>query len=96
MGIDFLDLNFRVEKRFGVQLHVADFPPEILHNNALLTAGLYSDTVQRKINARLRGTGQPEAGDVWPQVRDLIAATVQMDPHEITPESRLIQDLGYT
>jgi acyl carrier protein len=60
MGIDFLELTFRLEKRFGIELRIGvweDVVRRQLGRKFDITAGEVSDVVTAQLNAQRGGKG---------------------------------------
>ena len=91
MGVDLLDLRFRVEHEFGVdpageplrRIAIQRQPPDI-------TAGELHDL----ICDLCRAAGTPVPSDSWRRLTLILSAVSAVDPSEITKESGLIHDLG--
>ena len=123
MGIDFLDMTFRLEKRFGIRMPpmTAWEPRYILGRRGLdLTAWDVAEVVAEQLaieaarprqvpgtvvleyesaSALARRDHSPAelAGDaaaVWPGVRDVLCDTLGRHPSDVTPDARLVSDLG--
>ncbi|HSI33891.1 MAG: hypothetical protein ACAI43_14930 [Phycisphaerae bacterium] len=98
MGIDFLDIVFRLEKEFSIKLPRAalfwtdaemrlrrrERPP--------LTAGL----LHRQLVEFLSRNRLDVPADSWERVRKCLSAALGVKEDEIRPDSRLIEDLGAT
>ena len=106
MGIDFLDCTFRVEKEFGIKsprkrgdMWVAvlagvervpeDLTPGWAEN---LTAG----DMLRATEKMIKAAGKEVPEDCWPRLQKCIAETVAISPEEVSLESKLVKDLGFT
>lgn len=91
MGIDHLDLQFQLEKRFGVRFRRAEMfararrrvPPDT-------SVGELHEYVCRK----LRRLGRPAPPDSWQAVREVVARTLSVKVDEVGEESLLVRDLG--
>lgn len=98
MGIDFLDLYFRVEKAFDITL--SRMQPEDLGMSAEdqnagkvppLTAGMFHDFVC----GVLKKAGKPVPPSSWHRVQLCIARVGHVEIKEIT-RSALSEDLGFS
>jgi hypothetical protein len=92
LGIDFLDIVFRLEKefRFDARLQPAPWDDRPVPN---LTAG----QLHHWVCERLMYTGRPVPSDSWPRVQRCIGEALGMPESQILdirPEDRLVQDLG--
>jgi hypothetical protein len=98
MGIDFLDCRFRIEKAFKLRHHPRAFDLRKL-NAPLDERGRPIVTCARMlqwVELTLTESGHDVPEDCWPRLRECIAATVGASVEEVTLESRLVQDLGFT
>lgn len=125
MGIDFLDMTFRLEKRFGFWLPPGWCEPIVARREKFdLTAGEVCAAVEARLNAIRQQAPPPEIRrsdptildyesrqttgvyaetrnlaadtDAWPGTREVIAATLGLNPHDVHKHSRLVKDLGMT
>jgi hypothetical protein len=93
MGIDVLDIMFRIEKRFGIRIVGADWtdlvgkrsPPDI-------TAG----ELWFLVAAKLHEAHLPVPRSCWNAVRVILSQALRVPPREIKKESWLIRELGMT
>jgi hypothetical protein len=91
VGIDFLDIEFRIEKEFGIALQVSDL-------NSVSDARDRSDITAGElhfiIGCKLRESGRPVPRSIWNKVRIVLSQALGVSPHSIKPESWIIKDLG--
>jgi acyl carrier protein len=93
MGIDFLDLVFRLEKRYNLILDTGEWERLTANRvNKDITAG----EVQFVVGLALRDVGRPVPRSLWNGVRLTLADTLGVKVSRIKPESRLVKDLGMT
>ena len=90
MGLDFLDVCFRLERRFNVRLERADF--EHLWNRKPfdLTAGELHEILCKQ----LHDAGRPVPISSWNAVRLELGDTLGMSPLQIRRETWMGHDLG--
>ncbi len=103
MGIDFIECVFRIEKAFGIPRRALDSrklePIRRLGNLPGRRYGPPVVTCRDMLNwveLALRETGRPVPEDSWPRLRACIADTVKMPVEQVTLDSRLVQDLGFS
>ena len=89
MGIDALDLAFRLEKRFGVRIRPGDCLPIFQARRDLTVGGLHEVVCRR-----LREEGRPVPFASWNGVRLEVGKALGVSPLVIRRSSRLIADLG--
>lgn len=112
MGLDYLDLIFRVEKEFKVRISQADLEemgrvqPDVPASAVLEL--LVTRPTCPSCGYSLRGHGVagmcPECGgsfvfdseETWERLRRILAAVTRLDPVKISRESLLVRDLGFT
>lgn len=90
MGVDWLDVRLRLERRFGVRIEYADFDHLIGREQADLTAGELYDALCK----RIRNAGRPVPHSCWNGVRLDLAEALNVSPLSIRRENRLARDLG--
>lgn len=90
MGLDMMDIVFRLERRFGVRLEIANFDHLRDPRRTDLTAGELFDVVSSSIQA----VGRPVPANCWNGVRLELAKVLYVSPLGIRRESRLSGDLG--
>ena len=90
MGIDALDITFRLEKRFGIKTSRDDLKAFENTDWSAFTAGFLHDLICEK----LRQAKRPIPRSTWNGVRLDIARGIGISPLLIRREQRLIQDLG--
>jgi len=111
MGLDLLDLSFRIKQRFDV-----DLPPdgqswaEFGWSSADPDGRPFEFTVGQiyeYLLARVEIVEQPEKQtdvatadatwsprEVWDELSQILVECLAVDPEDVTPEARLIADLG--
>jgi hypothetical protein len=97
MGIDFLDCCIRIEKEFNLPRKALDVRKLDAPRSA--RGGLVGATagdVARWVEACMVAQGSEPPPDLWPRVRGCIAATVYESTENVTPTSRIVEDLGFT
>ena len=87
MGIDLLDMVFRLEREFGLRVNRED---DLFQRGDDMTAG----EVQFIVGVQLLEQGKALPDDFWPRVQRVIAKTLEIPEHQIHPTSRLFDDLG--
>jgi hypothetical protein len=97
MGIDFLDRMFRIERAFGIpfrafDLNKLDTPRDRRGYHRVITC----EQMLKWVELTLREHGHEIPEDCWPRLRACIAETVGIPIEQVTLESRIIQDLGFT
>lgn len=90
MGVDWLDIRFRLERRFDVRIELTDFAHLRGRDRADLTAGELFEVVCR----RIRATGRDVPPSAWNGVRLELAQALNVSPLGIRRESWLVADLG--
>ena len=90
MGIEMLDIVFRLERRFGVRLEPSYFDYLRELGRTDITAGELFEAV----GDRLRAVGRPVPANCWNGVRLELANVLLVSPLSIRRESRLHGDLG--
>jgi len=91
MGIDALDIVFRIEKRYNVKVDMQDWVELANHRTpGDLTAG----ELHFLIGASLQESNQPVPRSLWNGLRVILAQSLAVSPQKIKPESWLIKDLG--
>ncbi|MCA9068990.1 MAG: hypothetical protein KDA84_08710 [Planctomycetaceae bacterium] len=90
MGVDWLDIQFRLERRFDIKLNRMDLERLWDEERQDLTAGdllsLVSDTLQTQ--------NRKVSFSAWTRVRLEVAIALGVSPQKIHRESWLIADLG--
>ncbi len=93
MGIDFLDLTFRIEKLLGVTLDNDDwFESAKGRARGDMTAG----ELHFLVGVKLREAELPVPWSCWTRVRVAVAETAGVPIHEVKRDSWLCEDLGLT
>jgi acyl carrier protein len=93
MGLDALEIRFRLEKRFGIEIRGPGL------NVAFHTAGSLAELVWQKLQETLvtkRPTGAEQftREECWEGVREVLADVLVIKPDQIRPDCHLIDDLG--
>nr|WP_038160423.1 hypothetical protein [Verrucomicrobium sp. BvORR106] len=84
MGMESVELVMAVEEAFGIAISDQDA-------STAKTAGDLRDLVLRA----LRDQGiQTDADQVWLKLKDIIVDQLGVSPHQVTPETDFIRDLG--
>ena len=89
-GIDWLDVVWRLEQEFEVDLKGSDFERFTAKERTGLTAGQLWDAVVGK----LRQTGIEVPGNGWERLVVALCEAFNVDAERINPDSRLYADLG--
>lgn len=89
MGVDALDLVFRLEKSFEIKLPHTD-------KNELfdVPVGVCAGHVHDFICKRLSEVGRPIPYSSWHRVQLCISRAVGVPPQRVKRDSRLVKDLG--
>jgi hypothetical protein len=90
MGVDWLDIRFRLERQFDITFEQTDFAHVWESGRRDLTAGELFDVVC----VRLQSEGRPIPYSGWNRVRLELARALVVPPHHIHVDSRLVADLG--
>jgi hypothetical protein len=94
MGLDALDLTFRLEKSLGYRLTRSDweelFRPTATPSRWDCTAGEFHDWVCR----RMRAAGHPVPFGSWRRVKICISDVTGTPLAEVRKDAYLIKDLG--
>jgi len=98
MGIDFLDLEIRVQKAFGI-----DHPrPHLYQTREQYSQGQFPthDPTVAELHDNLRefldAHRLPVPPDSWERLQRCIAQTLAIPPQSIRPDHHLKEDLGAT
>jgi acyl carrier protein len=84
MGLDTVELVIRVEKAFDIEIPDADAA-------TLVTVG----DLQAYVGGVLRRQGRIESADsVDAQLRDIICDQLGVEPEDVVPSARFVDDLG--
>jgi hypothetical protein len=90
LGVDWFDIRFRLERRFGVGIEYADFDHLTSRGRADLTAGDLYEVLCK----RIRAVGRRVPYSCWNGLRRDLAEALNVSPFSIRQESRLARDLG--
>ena len=96
MGIDFLDCVFRIEKAFGLPSRAFVLDRLVIPRD---DRGRFAVTCREMLDwveLTLRENGRQIPDDCWQRLQICIAGTVACPLEEVTLQSRLVQDLGFT
>lgn len=90
MGVDWLDIRFRIERRYGVRFERDDFThrPNIRTND--ITAGELFAVVAEKLQA----SGRRVPASCWNGVRLEVGEALSVSPLTIRSGTLLIAELG--
>lgn len=97
MGIDVLDLVFRLETRFGIQIPRGDWIKLMMKNDPPdIAVGDVFDFVRSRAIAS--GVVDPEmdADLIWPMFQRDISDSLGVEPDEVVKDRWIIRDLGAT
>ncbi len=82
MGLDLLDITFRIERQFGIDLSQDDFK-SILHDRDVQVGDLY-DLILRKLHLRDVGRNDIRLNHaLWTNVQELIGAVTEIPLEQI-------------
>lgn len=95
MGLDLLDLVFRLERRFGTKIRRAQLdeligandPPDIL-------VGALFDLVRQTAKPGGLFDEEMDAESLWPMFQREVSDSLGVDEEEVTKEKWLIRELG--
>ncbi|MFO0978053.1 MAG: hypothetical protein U0996_16725 [Planctomycetaceae bacterium] len=87
MGIDLLDVSFRLERATGVAVSQSDWA-SLVKDGDILVGDLYSLLLCRL------SKDTDECCQLWLTVKDCLVNALGVDDREVTMEARLIRDLG--
>lgn len=94
MGVDLLDIRFRIEREFGVRLEMRDlvFPEqsEKIHDP---TAGQLFEFLLRSLPVS-EHAAKPTDEELWHRLQLIIADVCYIPPTAVIPTARLHADLG--
>lgn len=112
MGIDVLDLVFRIERAFGVRIKNDDLskaamkrrPPDVSAGELLWMVRsqprccrCHYDLRGHDASGRCPECGEPFSPEAtWEKLRDILAEVIGVEVAEITPDSLIVRDLGMT
>ncbi len=91
MGLEFLDLTFRLERDFAVALPKRSF----LQEADVYRRDIRAEQVHEGIRTFLKHSSFPIPEDSWQRIQKSIAGTVGLKPEQVMRDSWLIKDLGY-
>ncbi|MBA4031741.1 MAG: hypothetical protein C0478_12750 [Planctomyces sp.] len=99
MGIDLLDLMFRVEREFGITLQRADLMQLLKDGNTTdPPAGTWSDIRVADfvsfVEAAISDQQAAPAPDVYNRIKKHIVECLGVEPLDVTPNAWLVRDLG--
>jgi len=94
MGIDLLDISFRIEREFGVRPKMQDLVfPETSRRIHDPTAGELFEFLLRSLPASELDT-RPADEEIWRRLQLIIADVCYIPPTAVIPTARLHADLG--
>jgi len=95
VGIDYLDIVFRIEKLFHARLDLREFEPVVRDRKPWdMTVAELIREVESKLEKR---TGHsPDLSEIDEPVRRIIADALGAKPEAVRSEAWLIKDLGMT
>ena len=98
MGIDCLDIVFRLEKEFGLMFHRGQlgWPEDDARRRKPPLSGFTAGQLHEQVCNVLSRQGLEIPPDSWVRVRGCIATALQLKPEQVRREDRLIEDLGVT
>jgi acyl carrier protein len=85
MGLDTVELVMKVEKDFGIQIPDADAA-------RLVSVGDLHRYVIDQLHRQSRFDG--DAAQIYAQLRDLICTQLGVEPDDVIPSARFVDDLG--
>jgi acyl carrier protein len=85
MGLDTVELIMRIEKHFGIEIPNAEAPK-------LETVGLLHGYIVAELSRLGRFNGDRD--EVYAQLRELICDQLGVEPEEVVPSARFVDDLG--
>jgi hypothetical protein len=93
MGIDLLDINFRIEREFGVRIALRDLV-HLVKDDAI-----HDPTAGELFDLLVRSLPEPEdsertADDRWTRLQSIIAETCGIPASMVKRDARLVADLG--
>ena len=97
MGIDFLDIIIRVEKRFRVRLDPREFEPHARDRKPCdMTVAELTRELERALEKRRAASPEASKGPIREPMRRIIAEALGIKVGAVRPEAWLIKDLGMT
>ena len=97
MGIDLLDVAFRLERRFGVRISRDQFSKMVLRSDPPdIIVGELFELIRNEIPRAEVLDLDLDSGAVWPIFQREISDALGVDLEEVTKEKGLIHDLGAT
>jgi hypothetical protein len=90
MGVDWLDITFRLERQFDIKFEPKDFAHIWDSGRRDITAEELFDVVC----TRLQTEGRPVPFSAWNRVRLELARALDVPPNEIRRKKWLVSDLG--
>jgi hypothetical protein len=96
MGIDGLDIHFRLEKEFGGKLPHLYWSADELRMKKLPRVDPTMGDIHARLCAFLAETHRPVPADSWSRVQKCIGEALAIPPEQIQPHHRLLADLGAT
>ncbi len=92
MGLDFFDLQFRIERRIGITISPEDWDDLVENGHPPdFTVG----ALQFVIGARLNELGLPVPENLWEMICEDIGDVCGARHNSIKPSTWVIKDLGF-
>jgi hypothetical protein len=96
MGLDFLDCRFRIQREFKLRYRDMDIDKlDVPWDKKGALTGVTAADMARWVEVSILAKGQVPPPDLWPRVQGCIAATVSVRREQVTPTSRIFEDLGF-
>ena len=98
MGIDALDIVFRLEKSFGIKVPRGRlfWTDEQRRRGEDPPGDVSVGEIHERLSGLMREQNLPVPGDSWERVRDCVAGALGVRPEEVRREHRIVRDLGAT
>lgn len=102
MGLDFIDLKFRIEREFDIQLDGQELAAELVRliemaDQPAAGKAVWDFTVQQLLGVvcnRIYHQHGSVPDDVWLRMVKIIVEVLYVKPEEVTPQAYLVRDLG--
>jgi hypothetical protein len=97
MGVDILDLTFRLERRFGIKIRRDDLVKLIEKNEPPdVTVGQLFDFVRSRADRVALLDDEMDADLIWLMFQREVSDALGVEPGEVLKGSWIIRDLGAT
>ena len=99
MGIDGLDIMFRIEKAFGIRIprgRIYWSEEQRQLKRLPMATGLTIGDIHRRTCELLAEMNVPVPDDSWERVTQCVGGALSISPTTIRPQDRLMEDLGAT